>query len=495
MKKFLATFLLVITTTIFSQSSFYVDIHNISCIDTIGSEMVFTVEVTNTSTSELTLAFVRTANELPAEWVSSFCFDLCFPDFIDSIATTEDFLSSPLTPGETREFTLHVFAMTNDGTGMVDVKILNLNSPQDNVTHSFYSTTEVAPDENAFTFTTGETALTDTTGSEIVFYFDIHNTSPVPLVLEFNKEDITLPDAWFTSLCLDVCFPDFIDTITTTEAFGSSPLMPDETREFSAHFFTSTTEGTGVMKINAVNLINPSDNYSFELSATANAPVIGNTFTATAEISSLTDTLGSEIVFYIEVENTSSAPLTMDFIRTVNDLPGEWTSSLCFDACFPPTLDSISTNATYGSSPLNPGETRELSLHFFPLTNTGTGTVKIVAKDHDNPQLQTELVFTASATTTSLNDEAGVLSYKLHQNYPNPFNPATIITFNLKEAGYTKLVVYDILGNEIAVPVSGFISAGEHKIAFDATNLTSGVYVYKITSGQFTETKKMILEK
>ena len=83
--------------------------------------------------------------------------------------------------------------------------------------------------------------------------------------------------------------------------------------------------------------------------------------------------------------------------------------------------------------------------------------------------------------------------FSLSQNYPNPFNPETVISYNLPEAGLVTLKVYDILGNEIVTLVNETKQEGIHKITFDASNLPSGTYLYRLISGKFSETKKMIL--
>ncbi len=85
--------------------------------------------------------------------------------------------------------------------------------------------------------------------------------------------------------------------------------------------------------------------------------------------------------------------------------------------------------------------------------------------------------------------------YRLEQNYPNPFNPLTKISYSLPKAGDVKLIIFDIIGREAATLINGFIVAGNHSVDFDASNLSSGVYMYKIQAGDFTETKKMILIK
>lgn len=95
------------------------------------------------------------------------------------------------------------------------------------------------------------------------------------------------------------------------------------------------------------------------------------------------------------------------------------------------------------------------------------------------------------------------LTYKLLQNFPNPFNPSTQITYNLKYESLVKLRVYDILGREIKTLVNGIQNAGQHKELFNASNLSSGIYFYRlqaesINSGKgnkFISTRKMILLK
>ncbi len=87
-------------------------------------------------------------------------------------------------------------------------------------------------------------------------------------------------------------------------------------------------------------------------------------------------------------------------------------------------------------------------------------------------------------------------NYELKQNYPNPFNPATTIIFNLPKTANIELKIYDIEGREIQKITNGNYSAGEHRITWDASNFTSGVYFYKLTASDgFTETKKMMLVK
>ena len=85
--------------------------------------------------------------------------------------------------------------------------------------------------------------------------------------------------------------------------------------------------------------------------------------------------------------------------------------------------------------------------------------------------------------------------FMLYSNYPNPFNPATKIKFDIAKATNAKLVVYDILGNEVTRIIDEKLSPGSYTVDFKGENLGSGVYFYKLTTDYFTDTKKMLLIK
>ena len=84
---------------------------------------------------------------------------------------------------------------------------------------------------------------------------------------------------------------------------------------------------------------------------------------------------------------------------------------------------------------------------------------------------------------------------KLHQNYPNPFNPSTQIEFTLSEAQNVSLRVYDMAGREVAKLAEGMRQVGRHSVFFNAGNLASGIYFYRIATGSKVYTKKMTLIK
>jgi len=85
--------------------------------------------------------------------------------------------------------------------------------------------------------------------------------------------------------------------------------------------------------------------------------------------------------------------------------------------------------------------------------------------------------------------------FELAQNYPNPFNPSTTIQYGIKERASVELVLFDILGREVEVLVNEEQDVGYYKIDFNAGRLASGIYLYRLQTGSFVETKKMILLK
>ncbi len=98
-----------------------------------------------------------------------------------------------------------------------------------------------------------------------------------------------------------------------------------------------------------------------------------------------------------------------------------------------------------------------------------------------------------TAITDVSNKELEIKDYTLLQNYPNPFNPSTVISYSLPQSDFVQLKVYDMLGREVAVLVNKEQKNGTYEVQFNASNIYSGVYFYRLQSGGFEETKKLVL--
>ncbi|MBU0475420.1 MAG: T9SS type A sorting domain-containing protein [Bacteroidetes bacterium] len=117
-----------------------------------------------------------------------------------------------------------------------------------------------------------------------------------------------------------------------------------------------------------------------------------------------------------------------------------------------------------------------------------------------NYSYYSETVKVAGFGTTAVDDDTLPTEYKLSQNYPNPFNPSTTISYSIptnvkSEMSNVKLIVFDVLGKEVATLVNENQSAGHYKVEFNASNLSSGVYFYRLESGNFKQNKKLMLIK
>ncbi len=115
----------------------------------------------------------------------------------------------------------------------------------------------------------------------------------------------------------------------------------------------------------------------------------------------------------------------------------------------------------------------------------------------DNVLTENPIVYTTYDITvqTSVGDENIINTYFLSQNFPNPFNPVTTIKYSIAEKSHVTLKVFDVLGREVTTLVNEVKDAGQYNVRFDAQDLPSGIYLYTLTAGKFSETKKMMLVK
>lgn len=131
----------------------------------------------------------------------------------------------------------------------------------------------------------------------------------------------------------------------------------------------------------------------------------------------------------------------------------------------------------------------------YSVSLSGDGTVAIVGGPNDNSNDGGAWVYIDTTITTV--DEKPIIQYdyQLSENYPNPFNPATNIFYSIPKESYVSLIVYDLLGREVIGLVRGIKSRGEYSVSWNAANVPSGVYYYRLVASNFVETKKMVLMK
>jgi len=171
------------------------------------------------------------------------------------------------------------------------------------------------------------------------------------------------------------------------------------------------------------------------------------------------------------------------------------------DSVYWPTGTTIFSGAAAVQSPMNgPDTANTLTIKVGPFNNLRQAVTKISFVIHynnntwDNNNGQDYHININNATSVKENSLVPGMT-GLSQNYPNPFNPSTIISYKIKENNNVTLIIYDMLGREVETLVNEYQPAGAYSIKFNAGNLSSGIYFYKLISGKYSEAKKMCLFK
>ncbi|MDQ3019554.1 MAG: T9SS type A sorting domain-containing protein [Bacteroidota bacterium] len=149
----------------------------------------------------------------------------------------------------------------------------------------------------------------------------------------------------------------------------------------------------------------------------------------------------------------------------------------------------------FGFINFNPGDTQTILVA--QIVSQGINNLNSVTVLKQNSQY-IKNVFDQNFTTVSVNESRQAelpAGFKLFQNYPNPFNPNTVISYQLTVNSYVKLKVYDVLGNLLETLINKKQSAGNYDVSFSGRNLSSGIYFYELTTGNYSEAKRMIFLK
>ncbi len=181
--------------------------------------------------------------------------------------------------------------------------------------------------------------------------------------------------------------------------------------------------------------------------------------------------------------------------HTSNVHPGLWEEEVWVEGHFHQQHDDISEFIVNTGSHLPAGE------HFYAVRFQMEGHDYVYGGFHQDgggfwsEGLHVSGRATVMQSTSTVNDNEVPVEFALRQNYPNPFNPATIISYDLPESSDVRLEVFNIQGQRVATLVNANQSAGTYSVNFDASRLSSGVYIYRIQAGNFIQTQKMTLVK
>jgi len=188
--------------------------------------------------------------------------------------------------------------------------------------------------------------------------------------------------------------------------------------------------------------------------------------------------------------NLSTETITITVVRRVNELPNNWTSSVCLGMiCYNEAIDSVSIQ-------IGSGDSSACGILAW-ISGPGEGTVQLDIFDLDSEEhLFLDVNFYAGNVEIS-KDLISPNQFLLFPAYPNPFNPFTTIRFNipLKTQHATSLQVFDVNGRPIESLLHKVLQAGEHEIEWSASGVPSGIYFVELVNGNYRQVRKLVLMK
>ena len=190
------------------------------------------------------------------------------------------------------------------------------------------------------------------------------------------------------------------------------------------------------------------------------------------------------------IHNVSSGTISIVIVRRVNELPNNWTSSVCLGMiCYNETIDSVSVE-------IGAGDSSACGILAW-ISGAGAGTVQLDIFDlNSDEHLFLDVNFYAGMVDIS-KDIIKPNQFLLFPAYPNPFNPVTTIRFNIpvKTQHATTLQLFDVNGRPIKSLVNRVLQAGQHEIEWSASGMPSGVYFAELVSGNYRQVQKLVLMK
>ncbi len=462
--------LLIFSAFAFSQSM------RITVTDTVmngntGESFVFEGYVHNTTAGAIVVHMLRKTNNIPDGWTTTICFGTnCYPPSV--YEATE-----AINPGDSMFFdiTFNTDDMPGYGESLLLFEDL-VNGTKDSVLFKV-STTK----PKAFALGITDTLMRGRPGQSFVFETYLHNRSNDAIVVHMFRKINQIPESWTTTLCFGAtCYPPFVneateaiqagDSIFFDIVFNTDPARPDSGKALVV--FEDLVSGE-------------KDSVWFAVS-TMMEPAIEIIATDTVAMGRA----GDELDVGGFIHNLTDSLLTVKVVRIKNNIPPDWSSSLCLDVCVSPAVDTV-------TSVIAPDDSLGFSVTFYTadsLAGDGSVELKIFAVGTWDT-----LYHKVSAMTTllAIDDGSGapIQTFRLFGNFPNPFNPTTTIRYQLAERSIVTIDLFNVNGRLIERLFSGSQSAGVHNFKVNASALASGVYYYRVKTLKHAAYGKMILLK
>ncbi len=457
MKRTLFFILLLWSVSQALANNLALDVTDTVAVGEPGNSYVFEGYVHNLGSGVMVVQMTRTLNDIPENWSTTLCFGVnCYPPHVsapDPVAVN---------PGDSLFFDIvfNTDELPADGRATLVFEDM-VTGEKDSVT--FTVQTRVMP---AFSFQFEDTLVVTTPGESFTFETYIHNLTDSIMVFLVARLNNDIPSDWSTTLCFGVsCYPPGVSDVSGT-------ILPGDSVFFDIVFSTSSQPDTGRVLLEFLDMMSGQSVRQWLVVITEKMPA---PFSVHIKDTLVTGNPGEELVGEGVIYNVSDTTQTVFIVRTSNQLPEGWSSSLCFENCYAPEVDTIYAD-------LNQGDSLEFSIHF--LTNdqpaSASATLCIFTEGSQDTVKQTfyaETQSTGFARFNTLNPQ----QFKVLGNYPNPFNNATTIEFNLPaKTELVTLKIFSISGEVVFNKEIKGLSQGVNRVRFSAQNLSSGLYIYKI---------------
>ncbi len=302
---------------------------------------------------------------------------------------------------------------------------------------------------------------------------DTLTQTPAMFTWEASSDDVDDPDSllYTFELSADMSFSTKIDSaaIKGDTTFTTMEDLADGTY----YWRVSVTNSQGLTTWGSDSDVTP---FSFTVNSFTPTPPAAFSLLSPVNDSVLTN--APDIFIWSQADDAFDASTDLTYTFEVSN-----------SATFDVKLDSVSFT---GDTMFSSNQVGAIGEYYWRVSATNSFDLTTWGSDSDT----TPFHFTINEAVSNEDDELGTpTSFALKQNFPNPFNPSTTISFNVPQSSFVSLKVYDMLGQEVTTLVNERLAAGSKSISFNASGLASGVYVYRLVAGGFTQTRKMTLVK
>ncbi len=449
----------LLTFTLAHAQNLYLSVAETQATEAPGEAHVFDGYVHNLGTGVMVVQMTRTVNAIPENWSTSLCFGVnCYPPSTsapDPVA---------INPGDSLFFDVTFSSDEVPNSGYVVIRFEDLVSGEkDSVT--FTLQTALAP---SFSYHFEDTLVNVLPGEAFAFETYIHNLTDSNMVIQVARLANNIPDDWSTTLCLGTsCYPPGDSLVNTL-------ILPGDSVFFDIIFNTSEIAASGEVLLEFQDLLSgQTQRQQLKVVTEQPTPPISVVFKDTSVVGKP----GEELVGDGWIFNNTDSSQKVVIIRKSNQLPDGWTSSLCFESCYSPETDTISTN-------LNKGDSLEFSIHFFTNDQPASGSALLLIFA-EGTQDTVQQMFYAETQSTGIADlqKLNPQQFTLLGNYPNPFNSSTTIEFYLPQnAQEVTLTVFTVTGRQVFKQSLKNLRSGLNRLRFEGNGLASGVYLYQLTA-------------